>query len=326
MDMSNKMAANTGIALVLILVLIVAVAFLYLSPNLSGLITGTGGPGSNANPGEFSVSPSIQSSSVLAGRSTQMVLTYFNPYSEAINMVAVVNVSQVNSISVSPSKVSLSLPNDMQSVATVAFNTTCLNAPANSNSVFSFLISGFSQDITTSIVTYPTGTASDLIPSSATGFSNQELMSLSATPIQIVTGVSQSQQQTSPSTLNILISPNLPVGATTKEPTTSNGFSPSAANNQLSSLIISLSNRSGQIGSAFLQYNGQNLNLVASPTNPSVLEYTLNNVQLSLLPTSGLALVVTAKNIGGVTSENIVNLTANYNYFFSELGPSISCQ
>ena len=323
--MSNKIAANTGIVLVLVLVLIVAVAFIYLSPNLSGLIPGSGGPGSG-NPGEFSVSPSIQSSSVLAGRSTQMVLTYFNPYSEAINMVAVVNVSQVNSISVSPSKVSLLLPNNMQSVATVAFNTTCLNAPANSNSVFSFIVSGFSQKITTSIVTYPTGTASDLIPNSATGFSSQQLMSFSASPIQIVTGVSQTQQQTSPNTLNILISPNLPVGATTKEPTTSNGFSPSAANNQVSSLTVSLSNKSGQIASAFLQYNGQNLNLVASPADASVLEYTLNDVQLSLLPSSGLALVVTAKNIGGVTSENLINVTADYNYFFSELGPSISCQ
>ncbi len=324
--MSNKIAANSGMVLVLILVLIIAVAFLYLSPNLSNLIPGSGGPGGSGNPGEFSVLPSIQSSSVLAGRSTQMVLTYFNPYSEAMNMVAVVNVSQVNSISVSPSTVSLSLPKDMQSVATVAFNTTCLNAPANSNSVFSFLVSGFSQTITSSIVTYPTGTASDLIPNSATGFSNQELMSLSASPIQIVTGVSQNQQQTSPNTLNILVSPNLPVGATTKEPTTSSGFSPSAANNQLSSLEVSLSNSSGQISSAFLQYNGQNINLVASTSNPSVLQYTLNNVQLSLLPNSGLALVVTAKNIGGVTSENIVNVTTTYNYFFSELGPSISCQ
>ena len=203
----------------------------------------------------------------------------------------------------------------MQTPSIAAFNVTCLSnqqsASQSVNTIFTVNTPGIRQNLTTSIVTYPYGTAPSLVPSTIYSGSSSGFLSFSAPPAVIETGLGQSSAQSS---INVLFSPVMFNGGSPYSGKYST-LSPAS----ISLIKVSLTNNSG-IASAYLFFNGQETLL----TGTGVLTATLSNVNLQVA-LAGIPIEVTATNSSKPT-QNTVKVSVIYNYFYSFNGPAITCQ
>ncbi len=300
--MPSKKAANSG-AVIGIVLLLVIIAIVYLS--VSGSLN-LGGLYSNQSPSQTStytttVSPS--SLSLLNGRSGSMLLTYFNPFTQALNPNVTLSVGSPTFVSVNTPSIKLSMPAAMSVPAATAFNVTCTGSGQVSTSEFSVSLDNFTQNATTSVETYPYGSNPLQVigPSVSPGF-----LSITANPITIET--SASSPASSP--INIQFSPAVYSG---------NVFSGSSTG-IITSLTVSISNTSGGVASAFVQYGSNTLNLAGHST----LSITIPDVNLALI-SAGLSLKITATN-SATPTQNLISIITRYNYQYSFVGPTISCE
>ncbi len=304
--MDRQGASGAAIAGILIVVVILIVVFYGVNHGMLNL----GKPSSSAVPSSFSISATVNSTSIYPGHSAPMYIKFFNPFSQPLNVNLQVSVGAPNYVSISPSSKSLVMPANMKNASTASFNVSCTGSSVSSTYLFSSEISNFQQNLTTSVITYPYGTQSSLIPQTIYTNSNQGFMSLSATPASVETQIPSGSLST---TINLDILPVYDGG----HPYTQ--ISHGTPNNLMTSITIKITNSSG-IASAFVYYNGQNYPFSVSGRT---LSLTLSNGNLALTP---LPIEITATNDNS-TSQNIISINTNYNYYFSFTGsPSeISC-
>lgn len=307
--MDRKGASTAVIAGILIAVMFLVI----IVYNISGGALKFGGF-SSSQPSSFLISAALNSTSIYPGYSTPVYLTFFNPFNQQISVDLQASVGSPNYVAILPVTKTISMPASMTSKSSTSFNVSCSSASSGVSStyLFSAEIPDFSQNMTTSVITYPYGTKASLIPQTIYNNSNQGFMSLSANPVTVETQIPSGSLST---TLNLVISPSYDSG----EPYTSiSGGSP---NDIISQINLEITNSSG-IASAFAYYNGQDYSFSVSGTTMSL---SLSNVNMHLI-SSGLPLEIKTTD-GNVASQNLVNINVNYNYYFSFGGsPSeISC-
>jgi hypothetical protein len=298
--MSNKLAANSGLIMALVLVVVI-IAVIYLEMNGTFNL---GGGGNNGTPTAYTTTVAIESSSVLSGHSTNLIFTYFNPFPQAITPNVSVSVGNPTYVSVaSPAWQTVSMPASMQTPVSVDFNITCKSSNELSTSQFSVSLNGFWQNASTSVETYPYGTSPlQTLPLQVAG----GFMSIVANPITIETGGSLPTTQA----LTLQVAPVIYNG----EPFVG------TTSGEISEVIISISNSTGGIASAFVTYKGVQENFGGS----SMLTLTIPDYNPSLEP-SGLSIEVSPTNKASPT-QNVVAIDTLYNYAYSLSGPSINCQ
>ncbi len=308
----GKRGANNVALIGVVLVVIVLIAVYALSSGKFNL----GGPGGSTSTG-FSASSNISSSTILTGHSALLFLSFLNPYNQSIDARVNLSVGAPSFITVSNPSRHVLMQANMSKPSSIDFNVTCIGSAQQSTYLLSVEMPDFWQNLTTSVVTYPYGTSSSLIPQQIYDNNNYGFITMSADPVTIETQVPASLQEP----INIVFSPT----------TYDNGEPYSkmivgSPDDYISQVTISILNSSsaGGIASAFVYYNGNSYPLVQ--TSPGVLGVTLSNVYMQLVK-SGLPLEVTALNLGR-TSQSVVKVAVKYNYFFSLTGtPSvITCQ
>lgn len=307
--MQNKKGAGSGLVIGLVLLIVlVAIVYLALNGDLSSLLSGSGQ--STSNPSSFSTTASIQSSAVYAGHSTNILFQYYNPFNQPLTPTVTLNIGSPSFVSAVPTSKSVPMLADMPSPATVAFNVTCSANSANevSTSTFDVNVPSVTQNLTTSVVTYPLG--SSPLQEIYTN-TNQGFFTLSAPPVAIETGTSASSTQ--------------PITLTFTDPYESgsaySGTFSGSPNDNINSVTITVDNAAGGISSASVDYNGVQTPLTASGTTLTV---TLTDVDLTLIP-SGLVLDLTAAGLSTPT-QNIISVSTAYNFYYSFNGPTVSCQ
>ncbi len=308
--MSNKRGAGAGVALALVIIIIlIAVIYLASSGQLNSLLPQNHGSSPNA----FSTTASI-SGPVLYGHSGSIGLTYFNPFPEQITSTVDLTAGSSSYLSVGTSTATVQMPASMPSPASAGFNVTCEQANQQSSTTFAVYVENYTQNVTTDVVTYPYGinsaTIQTLLPQQnpVPGF-----LTITATPLEIETGLSSGPAQSS---MSISFAPayyngNVYTGSQTSSP-----------NGQISSLTITIKDASGGVSSASVFYGSQgSLPLVRSGND---LTLTINNVNQAAV-SGGLPLEITAAN-QSVSTQNLIMISATYNYQYYLSGPIVSCQ
>ncbi len=301
--MFNKRAASSAVVLGLVLVVVlVVIIYFAASGNLGSLLGHTSN--STTTPTAFTTTAALQTSPILAGHSSNIIFTYFNPFGQSLTPNVTLDVGNPSYVKVTNPSILVSMPAIMSAPASGEFNVTCLAGNQVSDSTFTVSLQNFWQNATTSVETYPYGsTPLQVLPLNVSaGF-----LSVIANPITIETQVSSGNAQ---APLSLTLSPSVYNG----QPfvSTSKGM--------ITKLILTISNTSGGIASAFVTYNLQKLSFTGSST----LTLTINDVNLALL-TGGLPIEVTATNIAKPT-QNEVGISTYYNYGYSFSGPTITCQ
>ncbi len=307
--MNRNGASGAAVAGILIFVIIIIVLLYSVNSGVLKL-----GKSASAKPAVFSVSASINSSSIYEGKSAPMYLVFFNPFNESVNVQFQSSVGAPAYVSISPKNKAIDMPADMTGSSTVLFNVSCLASSSGISSTYLFSadITDFWQNITTSAVVYPYGTAASLIPSALYNNLNQGMMAISASPVSIETQIPGGPLST---TMHIDISPSFDSGM----PYTS--LPVDSQTSQIKSINIMITNSSG-IASASLFYDGQTYPFTVSGNK---LVLSLPNVNMALI-SSGLPVTINALNSNS-TSQNVISINVNYNYYFTFNGsPSqISC-
>lgn len=311
--MPNKKGVGTGAVIgVVFLLIIVGVIYLSLSGNLN-LGSLTGGSGGNTQTSAFTTSVSAEQASVLQGHSTSVVLQYFNPFSEPVSANIVLNVGSSSVITPSSQSRSVSMIAAMPASATVSFNLSCTSNSANQVSTSSVLVyvSNFVQNASSDVVTYPYGSA----PQAHRNQNNMAgFLTITATPLSIVTGGSSSATQS----MVLTLTPTVYSGVNSGVYTGAQSVTP---NNVLSSLTISIDNTEGGVSSADLVVNG---NQEPFTVSGHTLTLTVSNINLGTAQYQ-LPLQITAASLN-VSTQNVISITTTYNYQYLITGPTISCQ
>lgn len=307
--MYNKGASGAAIVGVLIIVIILIVVIYGIN---SGKLNF--GKTKSSTPNSFYISASLNATSIYSGHSAPLYLTFFNPFNQPVNLQLQAEVGSPNYVAISPSSKTISMPASMSTPTSVLFNVSCLGSSSSVSStyLFSSKVTDFWQNFTTSVITYPYGIASSLIPQTIYNNTNQGFMSVTANPISIETQIPSGSLSQN---MNLAISPTYDSG----EPYTE--ISSGTPNKVLSNIIITIKNSSG-IASASAYYNGQTYPFSVSG---KTLKLSLSNVNLALIKPY-LTFDIRATNLNS-TSQNIVNIDINYNYYFSFPGSpaQISC-
>jgi len=311
--MNNHGASGAAIAGILTVVIILIVVIYGFNSGALNL----GKSSSSKLPGTFSISAASNLSQLYSGKSSPLYVTIFNPFNQSLN--ANLMVLTAPPVSISPSSKTITVPANMQTQSTILFNASCTSSSGSVTPYFALEVSNFWQNLTTSVVTYPYGTKSTLIPQSVSLNTNQGFMTLSASPTVVETQIPGGSLST-----NIIFdaSPNYNSG-------NYNSGSPytSISNNQntngdIGTIMFTISNSTGGIASAFVYYNGQNYPFSVSG---KTLSLTLHNVNLALITSGpGLPLEITVTN-DNASSQNIVNIDTNYNYYIAFNSNQISC-
>lgn len=316
--MQNKGSSGAAVALILLIIIIIAVLFLFRS-NLAGTgfssIFGPSKTNTSSLPSSYSVTTSISPASILPGANATISFSYYNPFSESLNTWVNLTLNSPAYISIYSPNRDITMPSTMSTISPVDFIVHCSsNAPqVSSTTVFNVWTLNVVQNLTSSIIIYPSTTPADQIPNQI--YSVQPgFLSLTMPSIEFQTVSTSAQSTTSPENINLMIVPNVYGG----EPTT---VTSGSANDELNQITISLDNSSGAFSSATVYYNGQNQ---LPSKNGKMLEWTLTNVPLSLI-SSGIMMTVTAFNSLSSPTQNLVHVSVNYNYFYSMNGPTVSC-
>lgn len=311
----NRLGASSMAIFGVLIVIIILIAIVY-GVN-SGLFKVTGSK--STTPSVFTISASFNTTSLYAGKSAPMYLTFFNPFNQPVNMLLNVSVGSPNYVSLSPTSKVLDMPANMSNSSIVQYSVSCLSSSSGVSStyVFSSQVRNFWQNFTTSVITYPYNTKQNLIPQTIYDNSNQGFMSFSALPLEIETQIPSGPLS---QTLNLVMTPSFgKKSGYIYGPYTN--ISAGSPNDYIKSITLKITNSSG-IASASVYYDGQTYPFSVSKNNMTL---TMNNVNLALIP-SGLPVDITATN-SNETSQNIINININYGYYFSFTGSpnDISC-
>lgn len=308
--MDNKGASGVAIAGILIVVIILIVIFYGVNSGALNL-----GKSGSKTPGTFSISAAVNSSQIYSGKSSPIYITLFNPFNQSLN--ANLQVFTTPPVSISPASKSIFMPADMKTTSKVLLNTSCTSSSGQVIPYFSLLIPDFWQNLSTSVITYPYGTKASLIPQSVYVNLNAGFMTLSANPVTIET---QNPSGSLSTVLNFTVAPGYNSG-NYKSGSPYTSISNNNPNDYINSIILYISNSTGGIASAFVYYDGQNYPFSVSG---NALSLTLHDVNLALIEGSALPVEITVTN-DNASSQNIVNIYTNYNYYISFTGGQISC-
>ncbi|MEM0144082.1 MAG: hypothetical protein QXL94_09125 [Candidatus Parvarchaeum sp.] len=309
--MNNHGASGAAIAGVLIIVIILIVVIYGFNSGAFNL-----GKSTAKTPSTFSISATVNTSSLYSGKSSPLYVTLFNPFNQSLN--ANLNVFTAPPVSISPSSKTITVPANMQTPSTVLFNASCTSSTGSVIPYFALEVQNFWQNLTTSVVTYPYGTKSGLIPQSIYFNTNEGFMTLAAPATVVETQIPSGSLST---TITFDASPNYNSGNyKSGEPYTS--VPNNNPNGYISTINLYISNSTGGIASALVYYNGQNYPFSVSG---KTLSLTLHNVNLALITSgSGLPLEITVTN-DNASSQNIVSIDTNYNYYIAFNSNQISC-
>jgi hypothetical protein len=308
-------AASAIFVLALIAILVIIVVFYSGKFSLTSLPSFGGNTTTTSSNSTFSVAASANQTSVLFGRGATAVFTYLNPFTQ--QLASNVSLQVYGGASpylevLPPASAVFSMPQRMISLASVSFGLKCIGSSQSSqqvSTVFNTAISGFWQNVTTSVVVYPYNSVSPVTEyTPASGF-----LSISASPIEIETGVPQT---TNSGTLSMDFAPAVYSGL----PFT--GTPSGTPNRIISKVMVSISNQSGGVLSAYVPFNGQNYQLSYNPST-KILSTSISSIPLYLI-SNGLSLIIQAAN-SGKSSVNLINVSTQYNYEFQTTGPIITC-
>ncbi|MCL4396770.1 hypothetical protein M1494_00255 [Candidatus Parvarchaeota archaeon] len=310
--MNNHGASGAAIAGILIVVVILIVVLYGFNSGALNL----GKSPSSKLPSTFSISAAANSSQLYSGKSSPLYVTLFNPFNQSLNANLVVLTAPP--VSVSPSSKSITVPANMQTQSTILFNASCTSSTGSVIPYFALEVQNFWQNLTTSVVTYPYGTKSSLIPQSISSNTNQGFMTLSAPTTVVETQIPGGSLA---ATITFDASPNYNSG-NYKSGSPYTSISNNNPNGYISTINLYISNSTGGIASALVYYNGQNYPFSVSG---KTLSLTLHDVNLALITSgSGLPLEITVTN-DNASSQNIVTIDTNYNYYIAFNSNQISC-
>ncbi|MCL5016869.1 MAG: hypothetical protein M1441_01875 [Candidatus Parvarchaeota archaeon] len=297
----DRLGQNKG--MIFLILLVVAIIIVIIAYHGIGNIASSH-PASK--PGVFTVSAVSPSGQILKGHSSAILLDFYNPFSQTLTANVSLSLGEPAYVSTSTPYRSIYMPASMPSSSSSSFNVTCLTNSGQSTYIFSVAVPSFWDNFTTSVVTYPYGTASKLIPVSIYNNSMQGFIPIIANPISIETQLPSTVPE---SNINIVFSNSTYAGGAPYTEITSG-----TPNDDISSIYVSISNTSsnGGIASAFIFYNGQKVDFTPSPGG--LLTAQINNVYMPLLA-SGLPIEITARNITA-TTQDLVNIAVKYNYLF----------
>ncbi len=312
-------SGSSGAAIALILLILVIIAFLFLfHSNLAGSglgsILGSSKPNSSL-PSSYSVLTSVSPQMILPGANGTVLFTYYNPFNQQLNTYVDFTLNSPAYISISNPTRQVTMPSTMSATSSINFVVQCASdAPqVSSSSVFNVWTNNVVQNLTSSIIVYPSNTPADQIPNQI--YSLQPgFLTISMPSIEFQTVSTSAQTTTNPQNMNLMITPSVENG----QPTTITSGLP---NDEINSITIILDNSSGVFSSASIYYNGQNIQPKVVNKN---LEWVLQNVPMDLI-SSGIMLTVTGFNSLSSPTQNLVHVSVNYNYFYSLTGPTISC-
>jgi hypothetical protein len=308
----NKHGAS-GVAIAGVLIIVIILVVIVYNFKGGALNFGNSSPKTST---AFSISSTSNVSQLYSGRSSPIYVTLFNPFNQSLN--ANILVLTAPPVSISPASKSISVPADMKTASTLLFNASCTSSSGSVIPVFELEVQNFWQNITTSVVTYPYGTQSNLIPNSVYSDSNEGFMNLSASPSVIETQIPSGSLSA-----NVIFhaSPNYNSG-NYRLGTPYTSISNSNPNGYIKTINIYISNSTGGIASAFVYYNGQNYPFSVSG---KTLSLTMNDVNLALINAgSGLPIEITVTN-DNASSQNTITINTNYNYYFTFNANQISC-
>ena len=308
--MLNKKAAGSGAVLgVAVIVILIAVIYFALGGNLGSFL----GPQGSLTPSTFSVSPQ-SSVSMLEGRSATILVTYYNPFPEAVNANMTLNSLESSIVSPQFQSKAVSMIASMPASATVNFNLSCAagTIPQSATTTYGVYVSNYTQKLTTDIVTEAYGypTPQTLLPQENTlpGF-----LTVIANPISIVTGGS------TPPVHSMVINFGFGVGSSAGVYA---GPQVAVPNDVLSSLSITIDNAEGGIEGANATVNGVQYPFKA---NGSYLTFSFSNLNLATLDYT-LPIEVAA-NPTNTSTESTVAINTVYDYQYSiSPGTSVNCQ
>ena len=310
--MNNYGASGSAIAGILIIVIILIVVIYGFNSSAFNL----GKSPSSKLPATFSISAAANMSQLYSGKSSPLYVTVFNPLNQSLNANLIVLTAPP--VSISPSSKVITIPANMKTQSTIFFNASCTSSTGSVIPYFSLEVHNFWQNLTTSVVTYPYGTKSTLIPQSVFFNPNQGFMSLSAAPTVVETQIPGGSLST---TITFTASPNYNYG-NYKSGNPYTTISNNNPNGYISSINLYISNSTGGIASALVYYNGQNYPFSVSG---KTLALTLHDVNLALITSgSGLPLEITVTNSNS-SSQNVVTIDTNYNYYLAFNSNQISC-
>ena len=309
--MSDKGANSSSIIGIFIVVIILIVIFYSVNSGALNL-----GKSSAKIPTTFSVSAVSNASQLYSGKSTPLYVTLFNPFNYSFN--ANLYVFTTPPVSISPLSKAISAPANMKAVSNILFNVSCSGSSGSVIPYFAFEPQNIWQNITTSVVTYPYGTKTNLIPQTVYSNPNEGFMVLSANP-----AIVETQIPSGPLSTEINFTPTASYNSgvyTLGSPYTS--LSNGNPNGYITQIKFYISNSTGGIQSAFVYYDGQNYPF---SVYGNTLKLTLNDVDLALITSgSDLPIEITTTN-DNVSSQNIINIDTNYNYYITFDSNQISC-
>jgi hypothetical protein len=308
--MLNKKAAGSGAVLgIAVIIILIAVIYFAVGGNL-GSFLGTQG---SQEPSAFSVSPQ-SSVSMLEGKSATILVTYYNPFPEAVNANITLNSLESSIVSPQFQSKSVSMIASMPASATVNFNLSCAPStiPQSATATYGVYISNYTQNLTTDIVTEAYGypTPQTLLPQENTlpGF-----LTVGANPISIVTGGSTLPIH------SMVINFGFGVGSNSGVYV---GPQVAIPNGVLSSLSITIKNTEGGIEGANATINGVQYPFKA---NGAYLTFSFSNLNLATLDYA-LPLEIAANPTNSSTESTVtINMAYNYQYSISS-GTLINCQ
>ena len=310
----NKYGASGAAIAVLLVIVLIGIVALY-GYNKGDFNLGKPAPAVTL-PNAFSISAASNVSQLYSGKSTPIYVTLFNPFNQSLDTNLMVLTAPP--VSVSPSSKAITVPANMRTPSSILFNASCTSSLGSVTPYFAFEVQNFWQNLTTSVVTYPYGTKSSLIPQSISFNPNQGFMTLSAPPTVVETQIPGGSLSTA---ITLDAYPNYNSGNyKSGNPYTS--ISNNNPNGYISTIELRISNSTGGIASALVYYNGQNYPFSVSG---KTLSLTMHNVNLALITSgSGLPLEITVTN-DNASSQNIVTVNMNYNYYIAFNSNQISC-
>ncbi len=308
----NRLGAS-GVAIAGVLIVVIILIVVLYSFNSGALKLGKS---STSTPSTFSISAYSNVSQLYSGKSSPLYVTLFNPFNQSLT--ASLQVLTAPPVSISPGSKSISIPASMKTPSTILFNTSCTSSSGSVIPYFALEVQNFWQNLTTSVITYPYGTKSGLIPQSIYSNSNSGFMTLSALPASVETQIPSGSLST---TITLDVSPNYDSG-NYKSGAPYTAISNNNPNDYIKTISLYIDNTTGGIASAFVYYNGQNYPFSVSG---KTLSLTLHNVNLQLISAgSGLPIEITVTN-DNASSQNTIAIDTNYNYYVAFTGNQISC-
>ncbi|MGC8533647.1 MAG: hypothetical protein ACP5MV_03425 [Candidatus Parvarchaeum sp.] len=309
--MNRLGASGAAIAGVLVIVIILIIALYSFNSGALKL-----GKPSTSTPSTFSISAYSNVSQLYSGKSSPLYVTLFNPFNQSLT--ATLQVLTAPPVSIVPASRSVSVPANMKTPSTILFNSSCTSSSGSVIPYFAFEVQNFWQNLTTSVITYPYGTKSGLIPQSIYSNSNSGFITLSALPASVETQIPSGSLST---TITLDVSPDYNSG-NYKSGAPYTAISNNNPNDYIKTISLYIDNSTGGIASAFVYYNGQNYPFSVSG---KTLSLTLHNVNLQLISAgSGLPIEITVTN-DNASSQNTIAIDTNYNYYVAFTGNQISC-